>query len=264
VAAQRTTFVDDRLIDVVGVLYTQNIKIRYRGSVLGIVWSALNPLVMATVYAAIFGHTFAAYYGGSMLRYGCAVYIGLSLVGFFIAATSECSTVLVQNGALINKIRVPLAAFPIATVSSHGFQLLAGALPLIAVISLAANHDPLRLLLLLVPLAALLMLTAGIGIVVSAAGVFFRDMPHLYELATFLLWVTSPVFYPVAIVPAPLVHVLVFNPLFVILRSTLDIVLDPALPSLWLPTLGLAYGALALALGVAAFAAMRGRFMDHL
>ncbi|HEY4439455.1 MAG TPA: ABC transporter permease [Candidatus Elarobacter sp.] len=261
---QRWALVDDRLVDVVGVLFSQNIKIRYRGSVLGIVWSALNPLVMATVYSAVFGRTFAPYYGGSVVLYGCTVFIGLSLVGFFVASTSECSTILVQNGGLINKVRVPLEAFPLATIAAHAFQLIAGALPIVVVISLVVNHDPLRVLLLVIPLAALLMLTAGVGILVSAAGVFFRDVPHLYELATFLLWVTSPVFYPVAIVPHPLVHVLIFNPLFVILRSALDIVIAPVLPAPWLPMLGFAEGALALAVGIAAFAAMRPRFMDHL
>ena len=59
---------------------------------------------MAAVYAAIFGPTFAQYYGGSILLYGTAVYIGLTLIGFFIAATTECSSVLVQNGGLLNKV----------------------------------------------------------------------------------------------------------------------------------------------------------------
>jgi lipopolysaccharide transport system permease protein len=263
VVARRTPLFDHRLGDVVGVLFAQSIKIRYRGSALGIVWSALSPLGMAAVYAAIFGPTFGRYFGGSILLYGAAVYIGLTLIGFFIAATTECSTVLVQNGGLLNKIRIPFEAFPLATVSAHGFQLLVGSVPLLVVLTLIMNHDLLRVLLLLVPFAALAMLAVGVGIFVSAAGVFFRDTPHLYELATFILWVTTPVFYPAAIVPHRLAHFLVFNPLYAILQTARGIVLEPDLPPLWMFSLALGEGALALVLGVAAFQLMRGRFMDH-
>jgi homopolymeric O-antigen transport system permease protein len=264
VAARRRPLLDERLRDVVGVLFAQNVKIRYRGSVLGIVWSALSPLGMAAVYTAIFGPTFARYYGGSHLLYGAAVYIGLVLIGFFIAATSECATVLVQNGGLLNKVRIPFEAFPLATVSAHAFQLLAGSVPLLLVLSLVMNHDPVHVLLLVVPFAALVMLAAGTGLLMSAVGAFFRDTPHLYELATFVLWVTSPIFYPAAIVPARLAHFLVINPLYAIVQSARDLVLTPALPPPWMFGLALGEGALVLVVGVAAFQSMRAHFMDHI
>ena len=263
VAVRQSPWFDERLRDVVGVLFAQNVKIRYRGSVLGIVWSALSPLGMAVVYTAIFAPTFARYYGGSHLLYGAAVYIGLVIMGFFIAATSQCTTVLVQNGGLLNKVRIPFEAFPLATVSAHAFQLLAGSVPLLLVLSLIMNRDPLHVLLLVVPFVALAMFAAGAGFLVSAIGVFFRDTPHLYELATFLLWVTTPVFYPAAIVPARLAHFLVFNPLYAIVQTTRDLVLTPAIPPAWMFGLALIEGALVLVVGFAAFHAMRAQFMDH-
>jgi ABC-type polysaccharide/polyol phosphate export permease len=263
VVVRRTPLIDERLADVVGVLFAQSVKLRYRGSALGIVWSALSPLAMAVVYASIFGQTFARYYGGSVLLYGAAVYIGLTLIGFFIASTTECSSVLVQNGGLLNKVRIPFEAFPLAAVASHAFQLLAGSVPLMVVLSIGMNHDIVHALLLIVPLASLVMLAAGVGIFISGVGVFFRDTPHLYELATFFLWVTSPVFYPAAIVPHRLQHFLVYNPLYPVLTTARDLVLTPELPPLWLFALAPAEGALALVLGVAAFRAMRSRFMDH-
>ncbi len=263
VVARRTPLIDERLRDVVGVLFAQNVKIRYRGSVLGIVWSALSPLGMAAVYTAIFGPTFARYYGGSLVLYGAAVYIGLVLIGFFIAATSECSTVLVQNGGLLNKVRIPFEAFPLATVSAHAFQLLAGSVPLLLVLSLVMNHDALHVLLLAVPFAALIMLAAGMGLITSALGVFFRDTPHLYELATFLLWVTTPVFYPAAIVPARLARFLIVNPLYAIVQTSRDLVLTPIMPPAWMFGLALGEGAIVLVAGFAVFHAMRSQFMDH-
>lgn len=255
---------DRRLIDVVGVLYTRTLKVRYRGSVLGVLWSAANPLCMAGVYAAVFGHTFAPYYGGSLLRYGAAVYIGLALAGFFISGTTQALPSIVQNGPLLNKIRVPFEAFPLSTVAAYGFQQLVGTLPIIAVLALAFNHDPFHLLVLIVPLAGLAMLTIGVALLVSAAEVYFRDVPHLYDLATFLLWVTSPVFYPAAIVPERVVRVLVANPLFPILESVRTLVLTAGWPQPSLLALSLLDGALALGIGVLAFRLMRPRFMDLL
>jgi ABC-type polysaccharide/polyol phosphate export permease len=263
VVARRTPLIDDRLIDVVRVLFAQSVKLRYRGSALGIIWSALSPLAMAAVYASVFGRTFARYYDNSILLYAAAVYIGLALIGFFISATTECSTAIVQNGGLLNKIRIPFEAFPLAGIAAQAFQLLLGCVSVMVVLSLLMTHNLLHTVLLVVPLASLLMLATGVGIFISGVGVYFRDTPHLYELATFLLWVTSPIFYPAAIVPLRLQQVLVFNPLYPILTSARDLVLTSSLPPLWMFALPLAEGALALVLGVAAFGKMRRHFMDH-
>ena len=253
-----------RLIDVVRVLYARTLTVRYRGSVLGIAWSAANPLGMAAVYTAIFGHTFVPYYDGSLLRYGIAVYIGLALAGFFIGGTSQALPSIVSNADLLNKIHVPFAAFPLSTLAAWGFQQVVATLPLIVVISLFINHSVLHVVALIVPLAGLAMLAVGVSMLVSGAQVFFRDIAYMYELATFLIWVTSPIFYPAGIVPAAVLRLLAFNPLFPILESVRALVLTDAWPSAQLYALSFIDGALALAIGVAAFRAMRPQFMDLL
>jgi ABC-type polysaccharide/polyol phosphate export permease len=261
VAAQRA---DRRLLDIVGVLFSRTLKVRYRGSVLGVLWSAANPLCMAIVYAAVFGHTFAPYYGNSILRYIAAVYIGLALAGFFISGTSQALTSIVQNAGLLNKIRVPFEAFPLSTIAAYGFQQAVGTLPIIVVLALVLNHNPLHVLALIVPLAGLTMFAVGVALLVSGAEVYFRDVPHLYDLATFLMWVTSPVFYPAGIVPERIVRILVFNPLFPVLESVRALVLTNSWPPLSMLGLSVLDGALALAIGIAAFRTMRSQFMDLL
>jgi ABC-type polysaccharide/polyol phosphate export permease len=253
-----------RLIDVVRVLYARTLTVRYRGSVLGIAWSAANPLAMAAVYTAIFGHTFVAYYDGSLLRYGIAVYIGLALAAFFIGGTTQALPSIVQSAELLNKIHVPFAAFPLSTLAAWAFQQVIATLPLVIVISLFINHSILHVLGLIVPLAGLAMLAIGVGMFVSGAQVYFRDVAYIYELATFLIWVTSPIFYPAGIVPASVLRLLAFNPLFPILESVRTLVLTDTWPSAQLYALSFIDGALALAIGVAAFRAMRPQFMDLL
>ncbi len=128
-----------RLVDVVSVLFARTLKVRYRGSILGVLWSAVSPLAMTAVYAAIFGRVFAPHYGSSLARYAAAVYIGLSIAGFFISGTSQALTSIVQNGGLLNKIRIPFEAFPLSVIAAYGFQQAIGTLPIIIVLSLYVN-----------------------------------------------------------------------------------------------------------------------------
>jgi ABC-type polysaccharide/polyol phosphate export permease len=132
------------------------------------------------------------------------------------------------------------------------------------VISLLINHSLLHVLAMIVPLGGLAMLAVGVGLLVCGAQVYFRDVAYMYELATFLIWVTSPIFYPAGIVPAAVLRLLTFNPLFPILESVRTLVLTDAWPSAQLYALSFIDGALVLAVGVAAFRAMRPQFMDLL
>jgi len=249
------------LFDVIAVLFSQTIKTRYRGSVLGVLWSAANPMLMAVVYAAIFSHQFARYYG-SVLQYGVAVYIGLALIGFFLSSTTQATTSIVQAGGLLNKIRIPFEAFPISTVAAFGFQQVVGTVPVLVVLSLLNNHNVLHVILLVVPLAGLAMLTFGIALFLSAADVYFRDIPYVYDLATFMLFITTPVFYPAAFLQPTVLQVISFNPLFPIIESARRLVLSADLPDLSMFALSIGEGAAVLVLGYVAFRAMQPKFMD--
>ena len=255
---------DRHFFDVVGVLFGRALKTRYRGSVLGILWSALQPLGMTIVYAAVFGHTFASYYGGSLITYGAAVYIGLTLAGFFIGGTTQALPSLIVNAGLLNKIRIPYEAFPLSILAAYGFQQVVGSLPLIAVVSLLVNHNPLHLIVLLVPLASLALFSIGVGLFVSASCVYFRDVPYLYELATFFLWVTSPVFYPAEIVPHTVLRIIAWNPLFSIITSARTLVLTSSYPSAASLGISVAGSVVILIAGALAFRTMRPQFMDLL
>jgi ABC-type polysaccharide/polyol phosphate export permease len=104
----------------------------------------------------------------------------------------------------------------------------------------------------------------GVGLFVSAACVYFRDVPYLYDLATFFLWVTSPVFYPAQIVPHPILRIIVWNPLFSIIDSARTLVLTPALPSAGSLAISVASSTVVFVGGGLAFRALRKRFMDLL
>ncbi|MEA5567852.1 ABC transporter permease [Anabaena sp. UHCC 0399] len=246
------------------VLVMRNLKVRYRGSLLGVYWSLLNPLIMTALYSAIFGATFASYYGNSILNYMLAAFTGLVVINFFSSSTSQALSSVVGNGALLNKIRLPVSVFPVSMIVANVFQFAVGAFPLLAVIALINSKSLINVLALLFPFLSLALVCTGVGFLVSALYVFFRDLPYFYELVVFVLWISSPVFYPAAIVPLPVKKFLLLNPLSPIIESLRQITLSGNLPDFSLIWGSLLSGIILLSLGWVCFHMWRHQFMDLL
>ncbi|GAB1544965.1 hypothetical protein NUACC21_76410 [Scytonema sp. NUACC21] len=123
------------------VLVARNLKVRYRGSFLGVYWSLLNPLLMTGVYTAIFGTAFASYYSNSIFNYVLAVFTGLVVINFFSACTTQALWSVVNNGALLNKIRLPVSVFPVSLVGANVFQFALGVLPLLTIMTLVKSKS---------------------------------------------------------------------------------------------------------------------------
>jgi len=96
---------------------------------LGVYWSLVNPLISTGLYTAIFGATFASYYGNSILNYVLAAFTGLMVITFFSASTSQALTSVVHNRTLLNKIQLPVSVFPVSMIGSNVFHLSVGTLP---------------------------------------------------------------------------------------------------------------------------------------
>ena len=251
-------------LELLQVLVGRNLKVRYRGSFLGIYWSLLNPLIMTGLYTAIFGTTFAKYYDDSIVNYVLAALTGLIVINFFSASTSQALSSVVGNGALLNKIRLPVSVFPVSMITANVFQFLMGAYPLLAIVALIKSHNLLNVFAILLPFVALVLFCVGVGFFVSALYVFFRDLPYFYELITFMLWISSPVFYPAAIVPIPVKPFLSINPLSPIIESLRQITLSGNLPDVMMVATALLSGTIFAVLGWAYFHHSRSQFMDLL
>lgn len=246
------------------VLVSRNLKVRYRGSILGVYWSLLNPLLMTGVYTAIFGTAFAAYYGNSLLNYVLAVFTGLVVINFFSACTTQALWSVVSNGALLNKISLPTSVFPTSMVAANVFQFIVGVLPLLVIMTLINSRSLLNVLVLFLPLISLALVCLGIGLLTSSLFVFFRDLPYFYELTVFVLWLSSPIFYPAAIVPASVRSFLILNPLLPVIESIRQITLSGMHPDFHLIAQALLTGIIFWAIGFSCFRAWRHSFMDLL
>jgi ABC-type polysaccharide/polyol phosphate export permease len=254
----------ERYLDLVRILASRTLKTRYRGSILGVYWSLSNPLLMTGIYSAIFGTAFSSYYGNSVLRYVLATFTGLAVLNIFSNTTSQALPSIVDNGGLMNKVRLPVSVFPLSIVASNAFQFAVGTLPVLCLIAAFGSRSLLNVLCVVFPALSLLLVTAGFSYIASALYVFFRDLPYMYELVLFVMWITSPIFYPIEIVPLRVRPFLSLNPLVPIISSLRQIALTHNTPDLALIGWSLLTGIVTLAIGLATFHALRREFMDLL
>jgi lipopolysaccharide transport system permease protein len=253
-----------RLIELMEIIASRTLQTRYRGSVLGVFWSLSNPILMTGIYALIFGTAFASYYQGSVLRYVFATFVGLGILSVFSGTTSQALTSIVANGDLLNKVRLPFSVFPISNVAANFFQFFVGTFPVFCIMTAVESHNPVNVIALLVPVFALLLVSIGFSLLTSALYVYFRDLPYLYEMAIFVVWITSPIFYPASLVPARVQHFLAFNPLIFIVLSIRQIALSKDWPDPHLMGAALLSGSICLVVGAVAFTLLRRDFMDLL
>jgi ABC-type polysaccharide/polyol phosphate export permease len=254
------------------LLYTlaeRELKVRYRGSFLGVYWSLFNPIIMTGLYATIFGSAFKKDYHNSLWEYSLSAFTGLAIVHFFQGSTTQALSSVVANGSLLNKIRLPITVFPLSTVLANTVQLVIGMIPLLAILTFTLagerwSSSLINVLAIPLPLIALVLVAAGVGFLVSALYVFFRDLPFFYELVQFVLMLSSPIFYPITLVPIEIRPVLELNPLYPIIESLRQIVLSGQLPDLSLIIRAWLSGIIILTIGLIGFNWLRPKFMDLL
>jgi ABC-2 type transport system permease protein/lipopolysaccharide transport system permease protein len=251
-----------RYWELVQILVERNLKVRYRGSLLGIYWSLLSPLLMTGLYTAIFGATFASYYDNSITNYLLAAFTGLITINFFSASTIQALKSLVDNGKLLNKIKLPFSIFPLSMVAANVFQFMVGSLPLLVLVTIFKTGLSLKIFAILIPFSSLVLVCSGVGFLVSSLYIFFRDLPYFYELVVFILWISSPVFYPSAIVPDQVKPFLALNPLSPIIEGFRQISLTKDPLNFLIMAQGLGSGLVVLAIGWMVFRRFRHQFID--
>ena len=252
-----TTIWSHRQFELVRMSAIRQLKARYRGTALGVLWSFANPLMMTALYTVLFGTAFASYYGGSTHRYLFSVFVGVVVVTLFLQATGEAIVTVVANGGLLNKIAL-------AAIMANAFQQLVTTFPVILVLAAVVTHDPLRVVLVPFVLAAVVALCAGFGIALSALYVFFRDLSYLWGIIGFIFWMTSPVFYPAALVPAGVRPLLSVNPIGLGIAALREVTLGKGPIDLGVVGMFLLISAVALVAGHLIFRSLRRDFMDLL
>lgn len=208
-------------------LVLRDLKLKYRRSFLGYLWSLLNPLLMMTVMSLVFSYMFRF----DIPNYPLYLICGQTLWTFFSESTNMAMHSVLANGPLIRKVYIPKYIFPISRVLSS-FVTMSFSLAAILIVMLFTKV-PLtwELLLAPIPLAFLLLFCMGIGMVLSALSVYFRDVVHLYGVLTMAWMYATPIFYPISAVPPEIATFFQFNPMYHYITFFRSLILYGTVPS---------------------------------
>lgn len=248
------------------VLVRRELGARYRASVLGYLWSLLNPLLLLVVYAVVFTTVFQPRVAG-MDPYPLFLFTGLLPWLFFSGALMDASVTLVANGPLLAKVVCPPEIFPAVVVVSHlVHHLLALPVLLLAVtVSAVVGWHPFPWTIVLLPLALVpwLVLTAGLAMAVAPLALHFRDLRDLLGHILNLLFFASPIIYALDGLPVEwLRRVIAAGPLAPLVEVYRTLAFDGRVagPVTWLAAIAVAL--LAWWLGVAVFARLRESLVE--
>lgn len=220
--------------DLLWQMTRRNIEQRYRGSVLGLVWSFVQPLMMLCVYTFVFSVVFQARWGVSAGEgrgsFAVIMFCGMAIFNLFSDAVVTGSTVVVTNQNLVKKVIFPLEVLPMAGVLTTYALGLAWFVLLFFGSWLILGFVGWTMLLLPVVMLPVMIFTSGIVYLVSALGVFVRDIPYVVGVVLQMLFFATPIFYPVSAVPDRLRWVLTWNPMTVFIEQARNVFLYGRMP----------------------------------
>ncbi len=242
-------------------LVSRDLKVKYRRSVLGILWSLLNPILMMLVMSAVFSTIFR----NNIEYFPLYLICGQTLFGFFTEATNGALGSVVDSSMLVKKVYIPKYIFPLEKALFAFVNLLfslAAVAVMCVVFGLPAKWT---MLLVPVPLIGLLLFSAGVGLALAVCDVFFRDIAHLYGVITTVLAYLTPLFYPIEALEGSFVYDIVrLNPLTTYVMYFRNVVIYGVMPTLRDNLVCFGWGIVALVLGLLFFKSKQDKFILHI
>ena len=239
-------------------LVKRDFKKKYKGTFLGMIWSVLSPLLMLLVMSLVF----TSFFGRSTPHYTIYLFCGNIIFSYFSESTNGGMGALLGNASIFTKINVPKYLF---LFSKNVQTLINFALTLIVFFIFCAIDGitfTFAFFLLIFPIVCLIIFNLGVGLILSAMFVFFRDIQYLWSIFTMLLMYMSAIFYTVDSFgsSAVLFHL---NPLYVYIKYFRTVVIDGQIPSLKLHLLALGYALLAFAIGAIIYKRKNHKFLYY-
>jgi ABC-type polysaccharide/polyol phosphate export permease len=242
-------------------LVLKDLKLKYRGSALGVAWSLLNPILLLSVYTVAFKYIVRI----QTEHYAYFLLVGLLPWTFFATAAQASTAAITGNGHLIRKVYFPRQILPMATVLFSFAQFLLALtvfLPLLILLSGApVRWAPMAALPLL--LAVHLAFTIGLAFALSSLTVFFRDIAHFTEVGILLLFWVTPIIYPVNMVPPALRSLFLASPPAAFAVAYQDLLFWGRMPDGLVIATILGWSLLAVVAGHAIFKRLSPRFAEE-
>jgi lipopolysaccharide transport system permease protein len=210
---------------------------RYRGSMMGLIWSFFNPVLMLAVYTFVFSMVFNARWAGGEGQANSALmlFVGMIVHGLFAECVNRAPALILANVSYVKKVVFPLETLPFVAMGSALFHSGVSLVVLLAAQLLLGQGITLSILVFPMILLPLLLATIGVTYFLAATGVYIRDIGQMTGMFTSILMFISPVFYPISALPPSYQFWMKLNPLTYIIEEARKVLLIGELPdfSFW-------------------------------
>jgi len=218
-AQRRSALVEEflalvRYRDLLVQLISRNIKTRYKRSVLGILWTMLNPLLMMLVLTAVFSRLFRF----STTYYAVYALAGIILWNFFAQTTMQAMSELLWGGSLLHRIYVPRAIFAVTALGTGLINLLLSLIPLLVIMLITGVPMTPSLVFLPVPIILVAMFALGLGLFLSTISVYFADVMEMFQILVSIWMYLTPIMYPKEVIPEQYRWLFNLNPMYHLLE----------------------------------------------
>ncbi len=241
-------------------LVKRDFKKKYKRTVLGMLWSILSPLFMLTVMALVFTN----FFGRNMEHYIIYLFCGNLVYNYFNESTTSGMTSLLDNASIFSKVNVPKYLFllskNISSLINFGLTLI------VFFLFTAIDGVPFtwRFLLLIYPILCLVVFNVGMGLILSALYVMFRDMKYLYDIFKMALMYFSAIFYTTDSYSPLVQKIFHLNPIYVYIDYFRTVVLDAAVPSLALHLAAAGYSVIVMIIGMVIYYRKNYKFLYYI
>lgn len=173
-------------------LVKKDIKLKYRRSYLGILWTLIEPLLTMIVLSTVFG----GLYGRTDRQFPVYVLTGRLLYSYFANSTKACMRSIRSHSGMIKKVYVPKYIYPLSSVCSNYVTFLISLIVLVVVSIVLKVNISHYILFSIVPLVLLFVMAYGVGMILATMSVFFRDLEYLWSVVLMIIMYTCAIFYP--------------------------------------------------------------------
>ena len=240
-------------------LVKRDFKKKYKRTVLGMVWSILSPLLMLGILAAIFGQ----FFGHGTPHYMIYLFSGQIVYNYYIESTTEGMNALMSNASIFSKINVPKYLFLV----SKNISALINFGIILFIYFIFVWYDGIcftwKFLALIYPVICLIVINLGIGLILSALFIFFRDIQYLYRLFTQIVMYGSAIFYNIKNLPQHIQDWFYLNPVFVGITYFRSVVIEDTIPGLGLHVILATYAVVLLVVGCYIYKKYNYRFLYY-
>lgn len=201
---------------------------KYKESVLGIIWSFLNPLLIMIIFTVIFSLLFTR----QIKNFPVYFLTGRLVYDFFVSATAVSMNSIRGNRSILTRIFVPRYMFAVSTICYEFINFLISLVILLGVMIVTGQEFHLMMFASVIPVVFVVIMIVGVSLILTVLNTYFSDVGHFYSIFTIILMYASALFYPMEIVPADVQIIFTLNPLYTAISCFRDTMMYNMFPEI--------------------------------